>query len=93
MAYRDETERFALEPALAFFTPMRPVAQTAPAATVLDAWEPVALVPGCPLLRRTVADAIPTRIAANEQTGSLPAPAPARAATPAAPGGGTALGS
>jgi hypothetical protein len=88
--YRDEAERLGLEQAIAFFSQLRQVAQTAPDGTVLAACEQVALTEGRRLLRQSLAAAVQARIDAAEQKGGRPAPAPARAATPACPRGGTA---
>ena len=87
--YRDEAERLGLEQAIAFFTQMRQVAQTAPDGTVLAACEQVALQDGRRLLRNSLAAAVEARIDAAEQKGGLPAPGSARAGTPASPKGGT----
>src|SRR2546423_1470939 len=87
--YRDEAERLGLEQAIAFFTQMRQVAQTAPEGTVLAACEQVALQDGRRLLRNSLAAAVAARIEAAEQKGGPPAPEPARAGTPATPRGGT----
>jgi hypothetical protein len=87
--YHDEAERLGLEQAIAFFTQMRQVAQTAPDGTVLAACERVALQEGRALLRQSLAAAVGARIAAAEQKGGPPAPGPARAGTPASPRGGT----
>jgi hypothetical protein len=87
--YRDEAERLGLEQAIAFFTQMRQVAQTAPDGTVLAACEQVALEGGQTLLRTTLAAAVQARIDAAEQKGGPPAPGPARAGAPASPKGAT----
>src|SRR5262245_15952919 len=89
--YQDEAERLGLEQALAFFTQMRQVAQTAPDGTVLAACEQVALQDGRALLRSSLAAAVQARIEAAEQKGGSPAPAPARAGTPACPRDGTSV--
>jgi hypothetical protein len=88
--YRDEAERLGLEQALAFFTQMRQVAQTAPAGTVLDACEQIALQDGRAFLRRTLAGALQARVAHDEQKGGQHASVSAPAGTPAAIRGGTA---
>jgi hypothetical protein len=87
--YHDEAERLGLEQAIAFFTQMCQVAQTAPDGTVLAACERVALEDGRRLLRQSLAAAVQTRIDAAEQKGGPPASGPARAEAPAAPRGGT----
>lgn len=83
--YRDEAERLGLEQAIAFFTQLRQVAQTAPDGTVLAACEQVALRDGRALLRTSLAAAVQARIDAVEQKGGPPAPAAARAAPLASP--------
>src|SRR5256885_14490321 len=88
--YRDEAERLGLEQAIAFFTQMRQVAQTAPAGTVLAACEQVALQDGRAFLRNSLAAAVQSRVAVSEQKGGTPAMAPAHAAPPASPRGGAA---
>jgi hypothetical protein len=85
IAYRDEAERLGLEQAIAFFTQLRQVAQTAPDGTVLAACEQVALQDGRRLLRSTLAAAVQARIDAAEQKGGSPASEPAHAGTPACP--------
>jgi hypothetical protein len=90
--YRDERERLGLEQAIAFFTQMRRVAQTAPDGTVLAACEQIALRDGQALLRAGLAAAVQGRIEAAEQKGGPPAPGTARAGTPASPRGGTSVG-
>jgi hypothetical protein len=87
--YRDEAERLGLEQAIAFFTHMRQVAQTAPDGTVLAACEQVALQDGRRLLRSTLAAALAARLDAAEQKGGPRAPVAARAGTPASPRGRT----
>ncbi len=91
--YQDDAERLALEQAIAFFTQMRQVAQTAPAGTVLAACETIALQDGRALLRRTLAGALQSRVAHDEQKGGRPAAAPAPVRTPVSTGGGTAASS
>jgi hypothetical protein len=88
--YHDEAERLALEQAIAFFTQLRQVAQTAPAGTVLAACEQVALQDGRALLRRSLAAAVQARVDGAEAKGGRPATAPAHAAAPARRGGATA---
>jgi hypothetical protein len=83
--YRDENERLGLEQAIAFFTQMRQVAQTAPDGTVLAACEQVALQDGRALLRSSLAAAVQARLDAAEQKGGPPASEPARAGTLACP--------
>jgi hypothetical protein len=67
--YQDDAERLALEQAIAFFSQMRQVAQTAPAGTVLAACEKVALQEGRALLRKSLASAIQTRVDDAEKKG------------------------
>ena len=85
--YRDEDERLALEQAIAYITDLRQLAVDAPAGTVLDACEGLALDKGRALLRSTLAAALSSRIARDEQKGGTLAPAPRR--TPASPRGRT----
>jgi hypothetical protein len=85
--YRDENERLALEQAIAYISDLRQLADDAPAGTVLDACEGLALDKGRALLRSTLAAALHGRVARDEQKGGTPAPAPRR--TPAAPRGRT----
>jgi hypothetical protein len=85
--YRDESDRLALEQALAYVTDLRQLALDAPAGTVLDACERIALGRGRALLRSTLAASLPARISAAEQKGGTPASAPRR--TPGAPRAGT----
>ena len=81
--YRDEAERLALEQAIAYVSHLSQLAHHAPAGTVLDACEKLALSEGRALLRSTLAAALSGRTAAAEQKGGPPAPAPRR--TPGAP--------
>jgi hypothetical protein len=81
--YRDENERLALEQAIAYISELRQLAIGAPAGTVLDACEDLALDKGRTLLRSTLAAALHGRIAVAEQKGGTRAPAPRR--TPDAP--------
>jgi hypothetical protein len=67
--YQDETERLALEQAIAFFTQMRQIAETAPDGTVLAACEAVALNEGRTFLRKSLASAVQSRIQSAEQKG------------------------
>lgn len=81
--YRDENERLALEQAIAYVTDLRQLAQDAPAGTVLEACERLALAQGRALLRGTLAASLQARIALAEQKGGTLASAPRR--TPDAP--------
>jgi hypothetical protein len=81
--YRDESERLALEQAIAYLTQLRQVAQEAPDGSVLDACEGLALAQGRSLLRSTLAAALQGRITRDEQKGAAPASAAAR--TPDSP--------
>lgn len=83
--YHDEDERLALEQAIAYVTDLRQLAIDAPAGTVLDACEGLALDKGRALLRSTLAAALHSRIASAEQKGGTLASAPRR--TPDAPRG------
>jgi hypothetical protein len=85
--YRDDSERLALEQAIAYVAQLRAVAQDAPDGTVLAACEKLALADGRALLRSTLAAALAGRIATAEQKGGPPVSAPRR--TPDAPRGGT----
>jgi hypothetical protein len=76
--YRDENERLALEQAIAYLTDLRQLAQDAPAGTVLDACERLALDKGRALLRSTLAASLQARIGSAEQKGGTPASAPRR---------------
>lgn len=69
--YRDDSERLALEQAIAYVAQLRAVAQDAPDGTVLDACEKLALADGRALLRSTLAAALEGRIASAEQKGGL----------------------
>ena len=81
--YRDESERLALEQAIAYVTDLRQLALDAPAGTVLDTCERLALGQGRALLRSALAASLQARIAIAEQKGGMPASAPKR--TPDAP--------
>ncbi len=81
--YRDEDERLALEQAIAYVSDLRQLALDAPAGTVLDACEGLALDKGRALLRSTLAAALHSRVASAEQKGGTLASAPRR--TPDAP--------
>ena len=80
--YRDDSERLALEQAIAYVSQLREVAQTAPSGSVLAACEQLALSDGRALLRSTLAAALEGRIAAAEQKGGRPASAPRRTPEP-----------
>jgi hypothetical protein len=81
--YRDENERLALEQAIAYIADLSQLAQDAPAGTVLDACERLALDRGRALLRSTLAASLQARIGSAEQKGGTPASA--RKRTPDAP--------
>ena len=85
--YHDENERLALEQAIAYVGDLRRLAVEAPAGTVLDACEDLALEKGRALLRSTPAAALGSRVASAERKGGPHAPAPRR--TPDAPRGPT----
>jgi hypothetical protein len=85
--YRDGNERLALEQAIAHISDLRQLARDAPAGTVLDACEDLALDQGPALLRSTRAAALHGRIAVAEPKRGTRAPAPGR--TPDAPRGHT----
>lgn len=76
--YHDENERLALEQAIAYVSELRQLAVDAPAGTVLDACEGLALDKGRALLRSTLAAALHSRVAQDEQKGGPLAPAPRR---------------
>jgi hypothetical protein len=76
--YRDDSERLALEQAIAYVSQLRDVAQTAPSGSVLAACEQLALRDGRALLRSTLATALEGRIAVSEQKGGRAASAPRR---------------
>ena len=84
--YRDESERLALEQAIAYLADLRQLAEDAPSGTVLDACERLALEKGRALLRSTLAASLQARIGMAEQKGGRPGNAPKR--TPDAPRGG-----
>jgi len=85
--YRDEHERLALEQAVAYIHDLRQLAVEAPAGTVLETCEGLALENGRALLRSTLAAALGSRIALDEQKGGTRGSAPRR--TPDAPRGRT----
>jgi hypothetical protein len=85
--YRDDSERVALEQAIAYVSDLRQVAHNAPDGTVLDTCERLALEKGRCLLRSTLAAALQGRLEAAEQKGGLPVFA--LRGTPDAPGGST----
>ena len=83
--YHDEDQRLALEQAIAYVADLRQLAIDAPAGTVLEACEGLALGKGRALLRSTLAAALQGRIAQAEQKGGAHGSAPRR--TPDAPRG------
>jgi hypothetical protein len=83
IAYQSESERLALEQAIAYVSQLTRLAQTAPDGTVLATCEKLALHDGRALLRSTLAAALQERIAACEQKGGPDASVPTR--TPDAP--------
>lgn len=85
--YHDETERLALEQAIAYLTDLRQLAIEAPEGTVLESCEDLALDKGRALLRSTLAAALQSRIAGDEQKGGPHATVPRR--TPDSPRGRT----
>ena len=86
--YHDEDERLALEQAIAYLADLRQLAMDAPAGTVLEACEGLALEKGRALLRSTLAAALHGRVAQAEQKGGPPASVPRR--TPGVPRARTA---
>ena len=85
--YHDENERLALEQAAAYIHDLRQLAVEAPAGTVLEACEGLALEKGRALLRSTLAAALGSRVALAEQKGGRHGPAPRP--TPGVPRGHT----
>jgi hypothetical protein len=85
--YHDENERLALEQAVAYIHDLRRLAVEAPAGTVLEACEGLALEKGRALLRSSLAAALGSRVALAEQKGGTHDSAPRR--TPDAPRGHT----
>jgi hypothetical protein len=81
--YRSESERVAIEQAIAFVAEMHSLAQAAPAGQVLQASEGHALDAGRALLRSTLQQAAQARVDAAQEKGGLPAPAraPGRSAS------------
>lgn len=79
--YRSESERRAIEQAVAFVAEMHALAQTAPDGQVLHACEGHALDAGRDLLRSTLQQAIQTRIDVAEEKKGRPVPASAPAAS------------
>lgn len=79
-AYRSESERRAIEQAVAFVAEMHSLAQAAPDGQILHACEGHALDAGRNLLRSTLQQAIQTRIDAAEEKKGQPVPASAPAA-------------
>lgn len=84
LEYSTAVERLGLEQAIACFTPMRRVAATAPAGSVLAAGEQVARDDGRRWLRDTLASAVPSRADGVA--------APNKGSRASAPKGGTAAG-
>ena len=85
--YHDEDQRLALEQAIAYVADLRQLALDAPAGTVLEACESLALEKGRALLRSTLAAALHSRVALAEQKGGAHGSAPRR--IPDAPRGRT----
>ena len=81
--YRSEQERVAIERAVAFVAEMHSLAQAAPDGQTLHACEGHALAAGRDLLRLTLQQAVPARVASAEEKGGphAPARAPARSAS------------
>ena len=77
--YQTEQERALIQPAVAFLTEMRQLAQAAPAGAVLALCEARALDQGRRLLRDTLQAAAQARIDAAEPKGARPASARAPA--------------
>ncbi len=70
--YRDDSERLALEQAIAYVTHLRQTALAAADGTVLAVCEQLALQDGRALLRSTLAAALESRTAVAEQKGGSP---------------------
>jgi hypothetical protein len=60
--YSTEAERVVLEQAVAYFSHMRQLAANAPAGTVLEACEQLALSDGRQMLRDSLASAVQSRV-------------------------------
>jgi hypothetical protein len=73
IAYQTDAERLLLEQAVAFFTQMRQVADTAPDGTVLAACEQLALADGRKLVRDALGTAVQQRADATDAQKKLPA--------------------
>jgi hypothetical protein len=76
--YRDDSERLALEQAIAYVSQLRQTALAAADGTVLAVCEQLALRDGRALLRSTLAAALESRTAVAEQKGGPPASASKR---------------
>jgi len=76
--YHDDSERLALEQAIAYVTQLRQTALTAADGTVLAVCEQLALRDGRALLRSTLAAALESRTTVAEQKGGPPVSAPKR---------------
>jgi hypothetical protein len=70
--YHSDTERLAIEAAIAFVTELHQLALAAPAGQVLDQCELQALGQGRTLLRSTLQQAVQARIATAEKKGAPP---------------------
>jgi hypothetical protein len=71
--YQTEAERLLLEQAVAFFTQLRQVADTAPDGTVLAACEQLALADGRKLVRDALGTAVQQRADATDAQKKSPA--------------------
>jgi hypothetical protein len=71
-AYRTDTERLAIERAIAFVTELHDLAQAAPPGQVLDRCEGQALDQGRALLQATLQQAVQTRVDAAEEKKGRP---------------------
>ena len=78
--YATESDRLALEQAIAFVTDLRRLADTAPDGTVLDACEALAVGDGRRLLRDSLASAVQARADAADARKKRPASATRAAA-------------
>jgi hypothetical protein len=68
--YHSDTERLAIEAAIAFVTELHQLALAAPDGHVLDQCEQQALAQGRTLLRSTLQQAVQARIATAEKKGA-----------------------
>lgn len=72
--YTTEAERLAYERAITFVAEMNRLGMQAPAGTVIDACEGLALSQGRALIQATLADAVQARVDEAEKKGARHAP-------------------